>query len=281
MSSTITVLHPGQMGAAIACQAARSGHRVLWIPAGRSDRTRGRAATAGLVEAESLIAALGQSSVVLSICPPVAAEDVARQVCETGVFSGIFVDANAISPQRAESLSLQCSEAGLRMVDGAIIGPPPSGSTRARLYLSGGAEAVLQVAGLFADGLVQPRPLDQPVGAASALKMAFASYQKAARTLVGVAHALADRYGVASELINEGTSMAGPLLADREYLTTVAPRAWRWEPELRDVAATLEGAGLPTELALATATVLGKWEAFKDESNLSVEKVLAALQNPA
>ena len=73
---------------------------------------------------------------ILSVCPPHAALDVARA---TEGFAGTYVDANAISPMRAaEIAALQP-----RFVDGGIIGPPPRAAGETRLYLSGaGAEEV-------------------------------------------------------------------------------------------------------------------------------------------
>jgi hypothetical protein len=39
-------------------------------------------------------------------------------------------------------------------------------------------------------------------------------------------------------------------------MPSVAARAWRWAPELIEVADTLEAQHLPPDLALATASVL-------------------------
>ncbi|MFF2075417.1 DUF1932 domain-containing protein [Kitasatospora sp. NPDC058162] len=277
--STITVLHPGQMGAAVAAQAVTAGHRVLWLPKGRSESSRRRADDAGLLPVDDLRTALGQSEIVISICPPAAAEDVAADVAAVPTFAGIFVDANAISPSRAMNIARTISHAGATFLDGSIIGPPPAGSTTARLYLAGDPAAARRVAENFDNTLVTARCLDREAGAASALKLAFASYQKAVRTLVGVAHALADLHGVTAELIDEGNTMAGPFLADPDYLRSVAPRAWRWVPEMEDVAQTLTDAGLPADLAHAAASTLTRWTSLKDRGDLTVEDVLDALRS--
>ncbi|MFF1785578.1 DUF1932 domain-containing protein [Kitasatospora sp. NPDC058243] len=261
--TTITILHPGEMGAAVAAQAVLRGHRVLWVDAGRSTATRDRASAAGLEAVPDLGLALGTSDVALSICPPAYADEVARAVAARA-FRGIYVDANAISPSRASEIASVIAEAGGTPLDGSIIGPPPGGSIGARLYLSGEPGPGAQVVKLFTETKVDPRLLDRPIGAASALKMAFASYQKSARTLVGLAHGLADEHGVTDQLVEEGRKMAGPLLADREYLGSVARRAWRWDAEMLEIAAALDEAGFPADLARATAEVLGRWEPLKD-----------------
>ena len=91
---TIGLLHPGEMGAAVGQCLAGAGHRVLWAPAGRSAATAARAAAAGLT-ACGLAEMVRRCDLIMSVCPPHAALDIARQV--TG-FGGIYLDANAISP---------------------------------------------------------------------------------------------------------------------------------------------------------------------------------------
>ncbi len=110
--------------------------------------------------------------------------------------------------------------------------------------------------------------------------MAYASYQKATRTLAAVAHALATQYGVTNHLLAEATRSTRSPLAEPDYLPSVAARAWRWRPEMREIADTLTAAGLPSELAHATASVLARWASEKDRWDLSIDTVLAALQGP-
>ncbi|MFF4260944.1 MULTISPECIES: NAD(P)-dependent oxidoreductase [Streptomyces] len=274
--TTVTVLHPGSMGAAVAAQAVAAGHEVLWVPDGRSEATRERAFQAGAVAVDSLAVALDRSSVVLSVCPPQAAEDVATEVAGHD-FSGVYVDANAINPQRMKHIAGAVCP-GSVVLDGAIFGPPPGAQRTARLYLAGDQQAVGVVEGLFKDTHLEPRRASGDIGSASALKMAFASYQKAARTLAGVAHALAATHGVGAELTAEAETMASNILSDPDYLPSVAARAWRWAPEMEDIAETLRAADLPTEIADATVAVLARWEQDKDRYDLSVAATLAHLR---
>ena len=94
---TIGLLHPGEMGAAVGKCLADAGHRVLWDPEGRSAATRERAEAAGLT-GEALARIIARSDVIVSVCPPHAALDVARLVAG---FRGLYLDANAISPATA------------------------------------------------------------------------------------------------------------------------------------------------------------------------------------
>ena len=77
---TIALLHPGNMGTTIGACAATSGARVLWASEQRSAQSRSRANQAGLIDAVNLAAAVAQSDIVLSVCPPEFAADVARSV---------------------------------------------------------------------------------------------------------------------------------------------------------------------------------------------------------
>ncbi|WP_416965616.1 DUF1932 domain-containing protein [Streptomyces sp. Agncl-13] len=277
MTTTFTLLHPGAMGAKTGGEATRTGTRVLYVPAGRSPASLQRAREAGLEPAESLESALAVSDFVLSVCPPHAAEDVAHEVL-THPFRGVYVEANAISPDRTRRIAAACAERGVPMLDGSIVGGPPGPGSAPRLYLSGDAGQVADVARAFKDTRVVARPLDAGIGAASALKMAYASYQKSARVLAAVSHALAAHHGVAAELAREAGSLRSNILAETDQLPSVAARAWRWAPELEEIAATLRTAGLPPAMAEGAATVLRRWTDDKDAYDLPLEEVLAHLR---
>ncbi|WP_160051666.1 NAD(P)-dependent oxidoreductase [Nocardiopsis sp. FR26] len=279
MTSPITVglLHPGQMGAAVGHELTKAGVRVLWCPAGRSEASVRRAEQAGLDAVPDLRVLLERSSVVISLCPPAAAEETAESVREAG-FSGVFVDANAISPDRAERIATDMVAHGARVVDGCVIGPPPGGSIDTHLYLSGKGSEVTEIAELFAGTAIVPLQMEGRVGAASALKMAYGSYQKAECALAGVAQALGRAHGVDEHLTAEARRLAKSPLATPEYLTGVAAKAWRWAPEMREVSQSLAAAGLPREMAEAAATVFDFWEQDKDDQGLLLPQVLDQLK---
>lgn len=265
----VTVLHPGAMGAQVGRLVAENGHVVRWVSAGRSTATRQRAADAGLQECHELSDALTGCDVVLSICPPGNAEDVARQM---GGFAGVYLDANAIAPQRMQRFPALLPHA--RVLDGAIIGGPPRWPGATRLYLSGD---VRDASELFAGSALEVITISDRVGQASALKMAFASYQKTSRVLAATAHALADRYGVRHELVREADLLHGRPLVETDALMVSAARAWRWAPEMDEIAATMDHAGLPSELARGAAQAMSRWAALRDRTDLDLAGVLARL----
>jgi 3-hydroxyisobutyrate dehydrogenase-like beta-hydroxyacid dehydrogenase len=67
------------MGAAVGVELRANGHSVLWASAGRSEATAARAAQAALEDVGTVEALAAQSEVILSVCPPHAALDVARR----------------------------------------------------------------------------------------------------------------------------------------------------------------------------------------------------------
>lgn len=265
MNTAITVglLHPGQMGAAIAAQIRTNGHTVLWCPDGRSPATVARAEDAGLRPAP-LAELLSNSEVVLSICPPAVAEEIAITVAGFG-YRGIYVDANAISPARMHRIDSRLGAAGATVLDGCIFGSPPGGQPPARVYLAGTPTAGRQVAELFTGTLAEPIILGEHCGQPSALKMTFACFQRTSRIAAALAHALADDHGVTQALLTEAQRMPRDILANRDFLPSIAARAWRWSPELIEVADTLQAQQLPPELALATASVLQRWADHADQ----------------
>jgi 3-hydroxyisobutyrate dehydrogenase-like beta-hydroxyacid dehydrogenase len=231
--SVVGLIHPGEMGAAVG--ACVDGD-VLWASRGRSEATRARAAAfrdVGTVEA--LVA---EADVLLSICPPHAAVDVA-QACAG--FAGIYVDANAISPLRAREVA----DVQPRFVDGGIVGGPPTepGTT---LYLSG-ADAET-VAALFAGSALATRVVSN----ASAVKMAYAAWSKGTTAMLLAIREVARANGVEDEW-----RLAAPELAAQlpRAEAAAAKKGWRWVGEMEEIADTFAAAGEPDGFHRAAAEV--------------------------
>src|SRR5262245_7487045 len=119
----IGILHPGEMGISIAASAKNSGVEVFWVSEGRRAATRERAAKFELREALTLEELCRECPIVVSVCPPHAAETLAHEVLRAG-FGGLFVEANAIAPQRTIQIGNTLTRAGISFVDGGIIGLP-------------------------------------------------------------------------------------------------------------------------------------------------------------
>ena len=236
----VGLLHPGEMGSAVGAAAAANGHDVLWASHGRSDGTHARARA--FRDVRTVEALVGASDVVLSICPPHAALDVAA---DCGGFAGIYVDANAISPGRAKEVAaLQA-----RFVDGGIVGGPPTepGTT---LYLSGGEAQ--QVAALFEGSVLATRVVSD----ASAVKMAYAAWTKGTAAMLLAIRGVARHFGVEDEW-----RLAAPELLERLERAEAAAtkKGWRWWGELEEVADTFAAAGMPEGFHRAASEVYRRW----------------------
>ena len=269
----VLLLHPGAMGSSIGAALARAGHAVAWVCAGRSPATAQRAAKAGLQPVPTLAAGLQQAEVALSICPPHAAVDVAREVYAQG-FDGTFVDANAIAPATATSIEQLFGE---RYVDGGIIGPPAWREGATRLYLAGPRAAA--VAALFAGSLVDARQMRGASPAASALKMCYAGYTKGSSALLLGVRALAERNGVAAELATEW-DISQPGLAARaaSAAKSTAPKAWRFAGEMEEIAATFAAAELPAGFHAAAAEIYERMADLREvPGEADLDAVMAAI----
>jgi 3-hydroxyisobutyrate dehydrogenase-like beta-hydroxyacid dehydrogenase len=250
--ATVGLLHPGEMGAAVGGCLVSVGHEVLWDPAGRSRATTGRALAAELtgVKFDRLIA---KSSVILSICPPHAALDVAHQVAEAG-YSGLYVDANAISVATAQQVAAVVAAAGATYVDGGIIGQPPEVAGHTRLYLSG--PHADRIRPLFNRSRLEARITEGPPYAASSVKMAYAAWTKGSSALLLAARALARAGGVERTLLAEW-QLSQPSLTDQSErsATAAAAKGWRWIGEMEEIAASMSAVGLPDGFHEAAAEV--------------------------
>lgn len=276
---TVGILHPGSMGAAVAACAAANAARVLWCTEGRSPASAARAEQFGLEPVATLPELLDQADTVISLCPPAAAEDLAAEVASHG-FDGWYVDANAISPDRMLRIEALLYPHAKAVVDGGVVGSPPISGKTPTLYLSGPAAATGRIEALFADTDVRARTLGTKIGKASALKLAYASFQKTSRVLVALSIGVAREHGVDQELIDIASQRTDSYLAEPEYIAKTAARAWRWGPEMEEVADTLEAAGLPPEMLRAAASTLARWTDAKDDSELTLTDALHQLAQP-
>ena len=250
---TIGLLHPGEMGAAIGKCLAGAGHRVLWVPEGRGAATKERAEAAGLIGV-ALAEIVTRSDVIVSVCPPHAARDVARQVAG---FRGLYLDANAVSPATAGEVAAIVEGGGADFADGGIIGPPPVAPGSTRLYLSGPRAG--EIRALFGGTDVDARVVPPP-GSASAVKMAYASWTKGSAALLLAARALARAEGVEPVLLAEW-ALSQPGLEKRwdGAAGAAAAKGWRWVGEMEEIAAAMAAAGLPDGFHQAAADIYRRY----------------------
>ena len=273
----IGLLHPGAMGASVGAAAAGNGHTVLWASRGRSAATAERAQRGALQDVATVPELLAASEIVLSICPPHAAEDVAAEIAECG-FAGLYVDCNAVSPDRTRGIQRIVEKGGAVYVDGGIIGGPAwTREAGTSLYLSGPrAEAV---SACFANTPLTAPVVSERIGAASALKMGYAAFTKGSTALLTAILGMVEREGVRANLARQWGETFTAQTVQRVRDNTA--KAWRFEGEMHEIAATFEAAGLPGGFHQAAAEVFRRLADFKDHSEPpTIEAVLEVLLKP-
>ena len=277
--TTVGVLHPGAMGVTVAAACAASGATdVLWCSAGRSPESIDRAAAAGLNGVDTLGEWVERSDVIVSVCPPDAARDVAGAVATLG-FPGVYVDANAIAPETARTVGERFG----RFVDGGIIGPPAVRPGITRLYLSGDdMTEVRDVASLWDGSLLDVRPIDGGPGAASAVKIAYATWTKVSSAMLLAVRALARAEGVEAPLLDEW-AISQPGTAERSEATArmTAFKAWRFDGEMAEIAAAFAANGLPPGFGEAARDIFGRMAGFKGVDDATLDEVLDAVASEA
>ena len=271
---TVGLLHPGEMGAALG-SVLQGGTTVLWASAGRSDATARRAEEAGLQDVGTVDELAQRSNVIVSVCPPHAAFEVARTVSG---FTGVYVDANAVSPETTRAIAALVEEGGARFVDGGIVGPPPRAAGTTRLYLSGPDAS--EAADVFEGSLLEPRVISDAVGAASALKMAYAAWTKGTAALLLATRALARAENVEPALAEEWRRSL-PELPEQSLRAarSAGAKGWRWVGEMEQIAASFAAVGLPPGFHEASRDVFARSPRLSaDETDAAaLERILDAL----
>lgn len=270
--ANVLLLHPGAMGSSLGCNLVENGHHVYWVAENRSPATIARAKQNRLKPVASLRDIVNQIEIVFSVCPPENAVEVGQAVAQTE-FTGMYCDANAIAPTTAQSL---LEIFGERYIDGGIVGPPPSVGGHTRLYLSG-PNAKL-VADMFDSTRVQAEVVHGNPLAASAVKMCYAAYTKGTAALILGIRALAEYYCV-TDVLREEWARSQQSLWDRSERMGpgTSRKAWRFAPEMEEIAITFNVAGLPSGFHEAASEIYSRLATLKDKENVPTSKVVEYL----
>jgi 3-hydroxyisobutyrate dehydrogenase-like beta-hydroxyacid dehydrogenase len=262
------------MGITVALSAVNSGHQVYWVSSGRSSATAQRAAEAGLLDAGTLPNLCATAEVIVSICPPEFAEATAAQVAGQR-FRGLYLDANAVSPQRARRIAACVTQAGADFVDGGIIGLPAKVRGKTWLCLSGPRAA--DAASCFSAGPLEIELLGDDPSRASALKMCFAAWTKGTTAMFCAILGAAHHLGVRDELQRQWALQGLPWTDATQKLERAAPKAWRWAPEMREIAETLASVGMQPGFHEAAAKLYEGLSGFKGSTDITLGAILARL----
>jgi 3-hydroxyisobutyrate dehydrogenase-like beta-hydroxyacid dehydrogenase len=277
---------PGDMGQAVAMQIKSRGFAVCTALDKRSERSRALAREAGLTDLGSIARLVNECDVVLSVMNPGAAVDFAREATEAMRASGrriVFADCNAIAPDTTHEIAKRVEQAGGRYVDGGIIGPPPRGSAKTNLYVSGKDAGELEQLG---GEQLRIHVVSDRVGDASALKMCYGALNKGTQALWLEVLMAAQRLGVAELLDKQVRQSRADLLdwALSQY-PKMPPKAYRWVPEMLEISKTLRTSGVTPKVFegaaeiyhFVAATPLGKETPESRDKERSGAAVVQAL----
>jgi 3-hydroxyisobutyrate dehydrogenase-like beta-hydroxyacid dehydrogenase len=256
------ILHPGEMGISIAASALHGLPAVYWCSEGRSAATRQRAEAHGLSAFATLAEFCHGCDIIIAVCPPHAAVAQARAVIAAG-YQGIYVDANAISPDTVRAIATEMQHAGISFIDGGIIGLPAWQPGKTWLYLSGD-EAEL-VAQCFTSGPLETEVLGGEIGQASALKLCFAAWNKGKTALVTSILAAADSLGV-RDALEKQWDIYEPGFSEvtSRRICGVARKAWRFTGEMQEIRDMLAAEQVPAEFFDGAAAVYDRQKEYKD-----------------
>ena len=215
----------------------------------RPERGDGRAGkAAGLEDAGDVEELCRRCEILLSICPPHAAVDVAR---EASGFTGIYVDANAIAPDTARDDRRRYSRGSSTA---ASSGRPRT--SRARRASTSPAERQRRSPRSSPGRTSTPESISDEPGAASALKAAYAGWTKGSAALLLTVRELARAEGVEDALLEEWR-LSIPELEERLAGAERSARrkGWRWIGEMEEIAHSMAAQDLPAGFHEAAAEV--------------------------
>ncbi|KAI1103979.1 6-phosphogluconate dehydrogenase C-terminal domain-like protein [Jackrogersella minutella] len=299
----IGIISIGDMGMGIAKLLVANGFAVATNCRGRSDDTISRAKSAQVELLNSDEDLVQSCAVILSVVPPRDAVSTAQRIADaaTGPLRRsasspplYFADLNAVAPSSVKHIASLFAGSGVRFVDGCILGGPPALSGSGEWSLpsipTSGPHALSEIPGfgerLFATANM--RHVGADVGAASGLKMCFASFGKGFTALAIQAFTTAHKLGVLPDLLSElGAVLPDHLKVATRGVVAMAPKAYRWAGEMEEIARTLsdEGGFAPDSFlgaakvyrTVADDTVLGQEKIGKRRRGTTVEDVAAAV----
>ena len=253
------ILYPGEMGCAVGKALVAAGWDVSTHLEGPSLVCRGDVEATAIVDAASLDEALG-ADVAISLVPPAAAVEVARAVSAAARRAGrrpLYLDANSVAPATVLEVAAAVAEAGLDCVDGCFIGSAAEVGGRTRLYLSGPRAG--ELAPVLPE-VFRAVALGPEIGAASALKLAFAGFNKGLVALFLDVMAAGGAAGGSTELSTcLGEFYPGTLETLARLLPSYPRHAARRADELGELVRWLRAQGLDAGWAEAARDTVARF----------------------
>lgn len=248
----IGVLGLGSMGSGVAADLRASGFDVVASLEGRSGKTRERAEKAGVRILADLGAVVAAADTFLSIVPADQAEPLAEAVARNlGGKPLHFLECNSITPSKTLRIAKHIEAAGAVFSDGGIIGPPPGGKMKTRLYVSG---PHCQALTALASERMPVLPLGDGLTKATEMKVLFSAANKGATALLANILAAAKKVDLLDRVTGEIDAIRPGLLGCvRNSAPELGNKAARWAIEMEDLAEGLADLGAHGGYHLAAA----------------------------
>lgn len=242
---TIALFGSGDMGSGVGRTLVDAGFRVVSDLAPRSQASRDRAVAGGVEDVGGLGPALAAADIALSVMPPGKAAEFAKAAAAAMAdmdAKPVFADLNAISPATMDGIRQDIEAVGGAVLDGGIIGPSPDKGCP-RVYLSG------PLAEDIAPQLLRPDmktiALGPDIGQASTMKMLYAGLNKGHWAMMAATSVAAAKFGLLPAFLSEIESSRKDLNGIMErWIGFLAADAHRFGPEMDEIAATMEAAGV-------------------------------------
>lgn len=278
---TVAVLSIGQMGLGVATLLLAHDFRVITNVSDRSAATQQRAESAGIEQLSSDEELVAQADYILSIVPPKDAPATAQRIVtalrttprKPAQPDLWFLDLNAGSPDGVTKLyDLFTSEAaGVRFVDGGIIGAPPSRKAdgswfRPGIPLSGphSLSSAPNDGARLAD-VLNTRYLGPDIGTASGLKACFAALSKGFTALALQSYTTATQLRVLPDL-KHYLDIYNPSAREKAEKSIVGctTKAYRWIEEMHQIGDTFAVQGGFGEQAEIFREIAGVYQGLAD-----------------
>ncbi|HVV93662.1 MAG TPA: DUF1932 domain-containing protein [Hyphomicrobiales bacterium] len=276
--ASIGIIGFGEVGSIFARDLAAEGVaaiRAFDIAFGdaKSRAAQNRAAAGPAISgAESAAQAVHGQPIVIAAVTAGSALAAAQSAAPHLAKDALYLDVNSVSPGAKQEIATAIEGAGGRFVEAAVMtSVPPKGLASPMLLGGRHAAAFMEaVAGLGMD----LTPFSEKIGAASSVKMSRSIMIKGMEALCVECLLTARQYGVEKEVL---ASLTDTLVTDwRKTVRYMIGRALkhgrRRAEEVREVARTVEEAGLDPFMARATA-LRQDWSA--DQGNLVGDDAIA------
>ncbi|KAI6829158.1 6-phosphogluconate dehydrogenase C-terminal domain-like protein [Hortaea werneckii] len=257
--ATVGVISIGDMGVGIARLLIANNYRVVTNASDRSQATQDRARCNGVELMSDDVELCNTADYILSIVPPrdafvtakrivTAAESVRYQARANPL---CYLDLNAISPHSSREIDelLKTSQSAVKFIDGGIIGGPPRQNDDGSWYrpsipLSGPKNlASFSPSGSNLAAVLNTPDVSPEIGSATGLKMCFAALSKGFTALAIESLTTAHNLGCLPELKQHLENFSPGTAKAINGLTTMPPKAYRWEREMEEIAETFEADG--------------------------------------